>query len=64
MGFELELVREFVEDGRLAGVVLSNTERTLLIGLRRRDVVPGSRRSRASTCSASPWTVAPTWTGW
>ena len=39
--FELELVREFVEDGRLAGVVLSNPERSLLIGLRRRDVVPG-----------------------
>ena len=39
--FELELIREFVEHGQLAGAVLSNSERTLLIGLRRRDVVPG-----------------------
>ena len=35
--FELELVREFVEAGQLSGAVLSNSERTLLIGLRRRE---------------------------
>ena len=40
--FELELVREFVEHGQLAGAVPSNSKRTLLIGLRRRDLVPGT----------------------
>jgi len=40
--FELDLVREFVDDGGLAGAVLSNAGRDLLVGLRRRDAVPGA----------------------
>jgi catechol 2,3-dioxygenase-like lactoylglutathione lyase family enzyme len=39
--FGLHLVHEFVEDGDLTGVVLTDDARSFLVGLRRRDVIPG-----------------------
>lgn len=38
---DLTLMREFVEDGVVAGAVLTDVARSYLIGLRRRDRVPG-----------------------